>query len=155
VTDTLAAQPQVSIFADFLDEEVYIIGQFAEQVAVAAGTDVFSEGSNDRSLYVVIEGALHAIIMPANGEELIVGEIQPGDVFGELSFLDGLSRTATVRCVADATLLRLSRPQFDQLQASHPTIASKVMGDLALVLALRLRAADHMIADLSTRASLL
>lgn len=153
MTDTLAAQPQVSIFGDFLDEEVYIIGQYAEQVAVAAGTDVFNEGSQDRSLFVVIEGTLHAIIHPVPDEELVVGEIQAGDVFGELSFLDGLSRTATVRCVGDAILLCLSRSQFDQLQAAHPTIAAKLMSDLALVLALRLRAADHMIADLSTRAA--
>jgi CRP-like cAMP-binding protein len=152
VTDTLEAQPPVSIFADFLDEEVYIIGQFAEQVTVMAGTDVFRAGSADRSLYVVIEGMLQAIIHPVAGEDLVVGEIQPGDVFGELSFLDGYSRTATVRCLADAVLLCLSRLQFDRLQASHPTIASKLMSDLALVLALRLRAADHMIADLSTRA---
>ncbi len=153
MTDTVATQPQVSIFADFLDEEVYIIGQFAEQVAVEAETDVFSEGSHDRSLYVVIDGCLQAVIHPAQGEALVVGEILPGDVFGELSFLDGLTRTATVRCVADAVLLRLSRLQFDQLQAAHPTIAAKLMGDLALVLALRLRAADQMIADLSTKAA--
>jgi hypothetical protein len=50
-------------------------------------------------------------------------------------------------------LLRLSRTQFDRLQAAHPTIAAKVMSDLALVLALRLRAADQMIADLSAGAA--
>ncbi len=153
MTDTLAPQPQVSIFADFLDEEVYIIGQFAEQVSVSAERDVFAEGTTDRSLYVVIEGLLHAVIRTTVGDEVVVGQIQSGDVFGELSFLDGLVRTATVRCVEEAVLLRLSRAQFDRLQADYPTIAAKLMGDLALVLALRLRAADQMISDLSVQAS--
>ncbi|MBC7544818.1 MAG: cyclic nucleotide-binding domain-containing protein [Candidatus Sericytochromatia bacterium] len=153
MTETLTPQSQISIFADFLDEEVYIIGQFAEQVAVPAGDDVFAAGTNVRSLHVVIEGALQARIQPAAGDEVVVGEIQPGDVFGELSFLDGLVRTATVRCVANAVLLRVSRHQFDRLQGEYPTIAAKLMGDLALVLALRLRAADAMIAGLSAKAN--
>lgn len=153
MTDTLAPLPQVSIFSEFLDEEVYVIGQFATQITVAAETEIFAEGSMDRSLYVVIDGRLQAEIQ-SNDRPVVIGDIQAGDVFGEVGFLDGMARTATVRTLEPTVLLKLTRPQFDQLQDDYPGIAAKLMADLALVIALRLRSADRMIADLSAEAPL-
>ena len=152
MTDTQTLPPPVNVFGDFLDEEVFIIGQFAQNMAAKADDVVFTQDSHERALYVVIEGRLAVQIRTADGDALTVGTIEAGDVFGELSFLDGHVRTATIVCLEDAQLLRLPRQGFDQLQADYPSIAAKLMSDLALVVSLRLRAADQLIARLSARA---
>jgi CRP/FNR family transcriptional regulator, cyclic AMP receptor protein len=89
-------------------------------------------GDDDRALYLVLSGRLQALVEGATA-------IEPGSVFGELAFLDGLPRSATVRAVEDGEALRLSFDTFETLAARHPELGRAILLDLGRIAALRLR----------------
>jgi SulP family sulfate permease len=66
----------------------------------------------------------------------------PGDFFGELAFLDAGTRTAEAVAETDVQLFAISREVFDAICQARPETGTKLMTQLARVLAYRLRRAD-------------
>jgi CRP/FNR family transcriptional regulator, cyclic AMP receptor protein len=72
---------------------------------------------------------------------------QPGDIFGEVSLLDGGSRTAWVVALSEAEVLRLDRQHFEDYVRQYPPAALNLLS----VAARRLRKSDEMIRRTVTR----
>lgn len=66
----------------------------AEIQTYAPGTVIYAEGEEDNTLYVVLEGHV-ALSRHALHADLPVGSLPPGDIFGQLSFLDAATRQVT------------------------------------------------------------
>ena len=84
-------------------------------------------------------------IPPAPGPLAILG---PGDWFGEMSILDVLPRSATMRVVAPSQLLRFSAQDLDTLYRRDLRAYSLLVLNIARELSRRLRVADGLLADL-------
>lgn len=143
-----SASNEIQVFEDFTDDEVLTISHYSEKKYYQRDEVVFKEKSKDASLYVVLSGKLEALAHTAEKKKISLSFIDEGEVFGELSFLDGKIRSATIIAVTDVELLQITRPQFDHLRIEHPDIASKLIMDLARVVSLRLRNADKFIVDI-------
>jgi SulP family sulfate permease len=130
---TGAGAGQELVFLDGRSAEDWSrVARHADRVRFRAGEDVVRAGEVDRSLYVVLSGRLEPVVRsPA--------PIEPGSVFGELAFLDGLPRSATVRATEDGEALRLSFDAFETLAARHPELGRAILLDLGRIAALRLR----------------
>jgi uncharacterized membrane protein len=74
------------------------------------------------------------------GENFLTGESGPGDVFGEISMLDGGPRTSTALTVEPSEIFRLDRECLQKLVSTHPHAAL----DLLTVVGRRLRATDEL-----------
>lgn len=91
-----------------------------EAVRLAGGDVLFKEGDEADYLYLVVTGRLRASISREGKPPRTVGEVGRGEVVGELALLTNTPRSATVRAIRDAELLRLSRAGFDSLVEKHP-----------------------------------
>lgn len=145
---TVATSNEIQVFEDFSDKEVLTISKFSEKKFYQRDETVFKEKSVDASLYVVLKGKLEAIAHTSDNKKISLSIIDEGEVFGELSFLDGKMRSATILAVTDVELLQITREDFESLRVDHPGIASKLILDLARVVSLRLRNADKFIVDI-------
>ncbi len=120
-----------------------------QRVRFAPDSILFEQGSAGDAIYLVLRG--HAEIR-VNGEQggagTVVHRLRPGSVFGEMSVLDGEPRAASVYARSMLTCYRMSVADFRSLQRDHPRIALRIHGNLALVFASRLRAANALIAEL-------
>ncbi len=143
-----ASNNEIQVFEDFTDEEVLKISHYSEKKFFQRDEVVFREKSKDASLYVVLSGKLEAIANTSDNKRISLSYIDEGEVFGELSFLDGKMRSATIIALTDVELLQITRSEFDRLRKDHPDIASKLIMDLARVVSLRLRNADKFIVDI-------
>jgi len=86
-----------------------------ETIQVQAGDIIFWEGDKGRDFYFIQSGQLAVIrARPGKGQQ-VIARLGPGDSFGEEALLSNRDRNATIRCVTQTTLLRLSRQQFDEL----------------------------------------
>jgi CRP/FNR family transcriptional regulator, cyclic AMP receptor protein len=108
------------------------IARHSDRLRFRAGELLVREGERDRAVYIVLRGRLEALLDPPV-------PIDEGSVFGELSFLDGLPRSSTVRAVADGEALRLSYDEFETLAARHPELGRAIALDLGRIVAARLR----------------
>jgi CRP/FNR family transcriptional regulator, cyclic AMP receptor protein len=117
----------------------------AEVRHVAAGLALVQAGEDDRALYLLTEGTV-GVRLPR--DESPFKTIDAPSVVGELAFFDGRPRSATLDAVTDVEVVRLDTDGFERLTAAAPDLAHAMLRDLARILALRIRMAAEVIANL-------
>ena len=117
----------------------------AEVRQIGAGLALVQAGEEDRALYLLTEGTV-GVRLPR--DEGAFKTIDAPSVLGELAFFDGRPRSATLDAVTDVEVVRLDTSAFDSLLEHEPALAHAMLRDLARILALRLRMASEVIADL-------
>jgi CRP/FNR family cyclic AMP-dependent transcriptional regulator len=91
------------------------------------GEILVREGSADDHLYVVASGVLGVVKGAGMEEEVTLSAIRPGNMVGELSFLDGASRYASLVALSDTRVLGLSRADLEALLETDPKVVYHVM----------------------------
>ncbi len=89
-----------------------------EYMKVPRGIRVVEEGANDGALFLVKQGALE--IFTQDGER--IGKVGPNQFFGEVSFLTGVPRTATITTTEDSELLRIDGDDLNEFAAEYPQL---------------------------------
>jgi len=113
----------------------------------SAGQAVFNYGDPGHAMYIVRSGEVEIYVKNDQGEKIVLETSQPGDIFGELSLLDGGTRTAWVVALNDVELLRLDREHFEDYVRQCTPAALNLLS----VAARRLRKSDEMIRRTVTR----
>ena len=86
------------------------------------GAVIVREGEEADALYVLALGRARAIKATEAGDEVPLGVLKPGDMFGEVALLERTNRIATVRASSEVEAFRLDRSIFQALLKSHPQI---------------------------------
>ena len=116
-------------------------------VSLTAGETLFHIHDKSRTLYLVAEGHLDVLAPDSAGTEtVVVGQLGPGDIAGEIQMLTGGRRSATVRAHTAARAIRFSRETFERLAETEPAFLEHIR---ALALA-RLRR-NHLASILPAR----
>jgi CRP/FNR family cyclic AMP-dependent transcriptional regulator len=80
----------------------------AERLTIAPGAVLFRAGDEDRRVFFVEDGVLDVTVPKADGGVRTLARLHAGEVVGELSWLLGRPRSATVVARARATLRALA-----------------------------------------------
>src|SRR5215813_12493492 len=136
---------RVPIFSDLAQNELAFLIQRAVPRHYAAGEIVFSEGEPCSGLYVVESGHVRIFKSSPGGREHVLAIEGPGSSVAELPVFDGGNYPASVSAVDDATLLFVSKQDFQALCLAHPQVALKVLR----VVGTRLRRLVGIIEELS------
>ncbi len=88
---------------------------------------IFREGDNSQDLYILASGQLDIL----KGNTKITEITEPGSLFGEMSFLLGASRTATVRAGSEGKALRIPKERINNFLRDFPTVAREISKLLA------------------------
>ncbi|MCP5048384.1 MAG: cyclic nucleotide-binding domain-containing protein [bacterium] len=106
-----------------MDEAIFdYIESLFEWVHINRGDSLFMKGDMGDSLYILINGLLHAVDDDKNDEEKILGAIHRGQVVGEMSLLTDEKRTASIYAVRDSDLVKLSRLSFESISEKYPQV---------------------------------
>jgi CRP-like cAMP-binding protein len=91
---------------------------------------IFSEGEPGDELYIIRQGSVK-ITKIADGNEVLLAVLKPGDMFGEMALLESKPRAACAITHEDSLLLVVSRVNFVQMVATQPQIIAKLTTLLA------------------------
>ena len=119
--------------------EVDTVSALFQEKKLDKGKTVFVEQMPGESLYLIKKGAVRITKLIAEGDEKTLITLKTGDVFGEMSILDGSSRSATARVETDTILFSVNKSDFEKLCKSHPGIALKIMRNIICVFSKRIR----------------
>jgi CRP-like cAMP-binding protein len=89
---------------------------------------VLSEDDRGRSVYVILKGKVRIFTRKHEGKPLEFASLDPGDFFGEMSFLSGKPRSANVTAVTSTLLVEISFPNLKNLIQQYAP-AKKVLVD--------------------------
>src|SRR5215467_7551960 len=116
---------EVPIFELMDEEEREALARLMDSRNFKQGELIFEVGDPGAEIYIVRSGRVEIYVETPDGEKVILGENEQGDVIGELSFLDGGPRTATAIAVEDAHMLALHRERLLDFiyELPHPPLA--------------------------------
>jgi CRP-like cAMP-binding protein len=139
----------VPIFSDLDDDTLSKLSQIGITKSYPKDFVILSENESGTALYVLIEGKVKISRHSSDGKEVILTILGDSDFFGEMSVIDGLSRSANVIAMEDSRLLIIQRSEFLELLHNHPEVSIALLEELTQ----RLRAADIKIKALSLKDS--
>lgn len=127
--------PASPLFQDMGPDETRLARSYFHPLTYPKGKAIFHQGDLGQALYLVETGRVRLYRTHLGGQEKILGFLGPGEVFGEMSLLDGNERSASALAEEDTLLLALYREAYFNLIRRLPLFAH----NLAKILAHRLR----------------
>ena len=127
------------LFRYFSDDERRRIEKIGEVKTVRARTYLIRAKESDSTLFTVEEGHLD-IVAPRDGRETVVATVGPGDVLGEVSFIDDSPRTVSVRAGEENAVVRAwDKKALSEALAFEPEMMAKFAVAMCELLVERLR----------------
>jgi CRP/FNR family transcriptional regulator, cyclic AMP receptor protein len=140
------------LFGSLPEDGLRELGERATRRSFARGQVIFREGDDAESLYVVVDGLVKVAVSNAEGLELILTTLRPGDAFGELPLIDDGPRSASAIALSETTLLVLDRSSLLDVLRRRPQLVEGLLRSIgAVVRRLTEQAADLVFLDLHGR----
>ena len=112
----------VPLFSDFGDKELQRVAAIAKEVEFPAGKVIAKQGESGVGFHMIVDG--EATVSVDGVEHARLG---PGSYFGEISLIDGGSRSATVTAATDLKTVSLTSWDFNVLLDQFPELARKLL----------------------------
>jgi CRP-like cAMP-binding protein len=121
---------QVPLFSACGKDELRKLSRRTTDIPIVEGHVLVKEGDRGLEFFVIVEGRAK---VSRRGRK--VGELGPGDFFGELALLIDSKRNATVTALTPMEAIVLSRREFEAALADAPRMTRKIMSGMAARLA--------------------
>ncbi|MGE0087252.1 MAG: HD domain-containing phosphohydrolase [Desulfococcaceae bacterium] len=144
MTDDQDFIKKIPLFSGFDDKELQSLVSVSHRKAYPKNRFVIQEGETTADLYVVTCGKAHAITFDHNQQKIVLNSFFRGDYFGEMSFIDGQPRCASVETEEYTEVLIVPRQAFTQILSIHSDGSIQLMKGLLQ----KLRNATTQINDL-------
>lgn len=112
-------------------------------VRYGAEERIYTEGDLGTTMYIVQSGKVR-LFRVTEGHKRVLGVMEKGDFFGEMSILEGLPRTSSAEALDDSELIEINSMTFDKMIKGNIEIAIRMLRKLSL----RLREAERRIEEL-------
>ena len=131
------------LFADLDDEQLDHIAAAGAVQSLQRGVVLFEEGAEPGEFYLVLSGRVAIAQESDDGRESLLAVLGPGELFGEMGFLDGYNRSARARALEESTVLMVPYTELRLLYENNPA----ALWSAVQLLARRLRAMDRALSD--------
>ncbi|MBN1508304.1 MAG: mechanosensitive ion channel family protein [Sedimentisphaerales bacterium] len=111
-------------------DELRAIARDVKRTRFTTGEVLMRQDDDGESFYVLVRGIVKGSIMNSDTAHPIQFELQPGALFGEMSLLTGLPRSATMTATTNCELLEFDRGAFARLLSLREEIP-RMLSDLA------------------------
>ncbi|MDD5285648.1 MAG: cyclic nucleotide-binding domain-containing protein [Desulfuromonadaceae bacterium] len=125
------------------------IGEIASHMILCeADSDevICEQGDTGDFLYVVCHGAID-VMREEDGTKKIIAGILPGNLLGEIAFIDGTKRSASAVAKTNVTLLQMSQHDYLDLMRLNPLLWGSLNLRIAREVCKRLRKTSKILAQ--------
>lgn len=113
----------IAIFEKLEEAELQSVATEMRRLQLAPGEILFRRSEEGDSLFILIEGLLDVQVdLDGSGHEKTVGQLSPGEFFGEMALLTGEPRSATIQARAIAVVYEINRSTVMRLIEGRPEI---------------------------------
>lgn len=122
---------KIPLLADVDSETLNQVAAALQLRTVERGQHVLHKGGGGDHLLFLLAGRLQAVDMIEDGREIGLNFLTKGDYFGELSIIDGLSRSASVVACENSLIALLPRTHALALIYQNPLVAERLLRRMA------------------------
>lgn len=136
---------QINLFSEMSDRDLEKVFHLASRQKYRKDNMILIEEEVGSTMFIILSGRVKISRISDDGREVILSMLSDGDFFGEMSLLDGHTRSANVTASEESELLVIRREEFLQMLKDYPQIAINLLKELAQ----RIRKSDEHIKSLS------
>jgi CRP/FNR family transcriptional regulator, cyclic AMP receptor protein len=144
-TDRVSLLRNHPLFCELTPSMLERISTYVKRRPVTKGSTIFEKGDAGVGLIGVVSGSVKISVTSADGRDVVLNIIHPGEVFGEIALLDGRARTANATAMSDCELIVIERREFIPFLRSEPDVTLKLME----ILCSRLRNTSEQVQDVT------
>lgn len=111
----------IPLFSDFTQDE---FNEFTKRMIIHTlppGKPIIKEGDTGSSVFILTRGAVR-VYATVTGKKVELATLQPSDFFGEIAFLTGRPRTATVETTEESDVLEVAEEDLNEMIGKSPRI---------------------------------
>lgn len=123
----LSSVADLPLFAGFAAEDLQELLSASRTLRLAKNNQVFAQGADARSFFVLLQGFVRATKATVDGEEIVVRYVSPGEIFGVAAAIGLDHYPATATAVVDAVVLSWPSTQWGALAAKFPELATNAL----------------------------
>jgi SulP family sulfate permease len=132
-------------------EELERVAALLRPIGFPAGAVVCHEGEEAHEMWILTRGSVSVrLLFAGDGRTRRVASLGVGTVVGDMAFIEGSTRSATIIADEDVECYVLDRESYDALLLAHPEIGVKLLGNLLGESLRRLRATSDELRAMST-----
>lgn len=145
-TENQSQLKEMSLFAEFTDDELDGLLSLVEVISKSAGECVVHQDETGDCMFVLTEGSAK-VIHRRDGKNFELARLEPGDFFGEIALVDSGPRSADVEAITDCKLLRIEHAALRAVAGVYPSAAFKLLIAVGRVMVQRIRRGNQKYID--------
>lgn len=115
------------------------------------GQPIFIQGDRADGAYFVLEGRAKAVLSSPDFEDIVLGELDEGEVFGEMALIDDKPRSANVVAITPCRMAFIGKDLFNGFLEARSEFSLRFMGFICLSLFRRILRLDSLYSDIKER----
>lgn len=119
-------------FAGLSEDELGRIDERMQATSWREGDTLYHAGDPAEHLYIVAEGRVKLSQVTASGAETVADVLAPGELFGAMGAVGEPIHLQTASAMVGSCALRIDQESFRAVLREHPTVALRVLDDVAL-----------------------
>lgn len=143
-----ATLASVDPFKDLNEADVSAVALRCQWNRYGPGEQIVLHQDRSRDVFFVVDGKVRATLYSLSGKEVTFRDVLAGEMFGELSAIDGKPRSAYVVAVSESLVASMSDTVFWKVLEDYPTVAAAVLRRLATLV----RSLSERVVEFSTLA---
>jgi CRP/FNR family transcriptional regulator, cyclic AMP receptor protein len=140
---------QIPVFAGLSEEALLVLAQAVDELEYQAGEIVVREGEPGNRMFIILSGSLEVVKNLGQPRETALDVMRSRNFLGEMSIVDSVVRSASVRALEKCRLFSLKGIDLYRLFKRFPEQYAIVILNIARDLARRLRALDEKFSAIS------
>ena len=112
----------VPLFSTMPPDTIAWVAEAADETSTLSGQTIFEKGSEGDSMYVIADGSVRI----HDGDKTLAS-LPQGAFFGELSILDGETRSATATAESDCLLLVIRQDSFRRILSKQFDVTENLL----------------------------
>lgn len=139
---------KLELFRDLPDEELMTLARQMTVRRLEAGRNVITQGEAGDSMHILLAGLMDVQLAQSPGESpLSVGELRPGEFFGEMSLFTGELRSATIMALTPSVTFEIAREDLARIYRRRPEVMAVVTAMIVQRLAINMLASHELRLD--------
>lgn len=133
-----------NLFGELKQESMMHLNKISSMKEVDKNQPIYFPHEPSNSIFFLKTGRVKISKINSDGKEMVVAFINPGEVFGEMSFLDEGERTDIAVTMEPSLICAINKNDFTEFVEKNPTLNKK----LTRLIGLKLKSYSERIEDL-------
>ncbi len=131
-------------FKFFTEEQAAMFLKIGNSTEFHSGDIIIPEMTRSRDIYILGDGAVSiSMMIPLEGKRSeIIDTVHPGDILGEIAFIDGSPRSATVKAEGEVVAYVFKYEELEELMRNEPALGYALMRTIATTISSKMRQAN-------------